>query len=70
MGSILDKIREDEEEYFWICNELDIPAKNTGNMYDHYPKIFLQFGVKDKWELIDMITKRKVREEKLNNLGI
>ena len=67
MGNLLDKIREDLEEYEWICKELNIPRKN---MFDHYPKIFEEFGVKDKWELKEIIRKRKIREDKLDDLGI
>lgn len=68
MGSLIDKIREDEEEYYWICKELGISRKNEGNMYDHYPKIFKQFGVKDKWELKEIINKIKTREIKIEQL--
>lgn len=68
MGSILDKIREDEEEYYWICKELGITIPNEGNMYDHYPKIFQQFGVNNKWELKEIIGKIKLREVKIDQI--
>ena len=70
MGNLLDKIREELEEYEWICKELNIPRKNEGNMFDHYPKIFEEFGVRSRWELKEIIRKRKIREDKLDDLGI
>lgn len=35
MGSLIDKIREDEEEYYWICKELGIKTPHDENMYVH-----------------------------------
>lgn len=70
MGNLLDKIREELEEYEWICKELNISRKNEGNMFDHYPKIFEEFGVRSRWELKEIIRKRKIREDKLDDLGI
>lgn len=68
MGSLIDKLREDEEEYYWICKELGIAIPDEGNMYDHYPKIFEQFGVKFKWELKEIIEKIKLREVRIDQI--
>lgn len=68
MIDILEQIRQDEKEYDWICSQLKIPKKNSGNMYDHYPKIFKKFNVKNKMELIQLIYKINDREKKINNI--
>lgn len=70
MGSLLDRIREDEDEYFWICQKLNISTLDYDNMYQHYPVIFKQFGVKDKSGLIDLIEKIEERSKKIDKLGI
>ena len=68
MGSLIDKLREDEEEYFWICKELGIKTNHDENIYVHLKQICDQYGVPTKWELKEIIRKVKLRETKINSL--
>ncbi len=68
MGSLIDKIREDEEEYYWICKELGIKTPHDENMYVHLKEICDQYGVPAKWELKEIINKIKTREIKIEQL--
>jgi hypothetical protein len=68
MGSIIDKLREDEEEYFWICKELGVKTNHDKNMYSHIKQICDQFGVEFKWELKEIIGKIKLRQVKIDQI--
>jgi len=68
MGSSISAIYDDYDDYEFICNTLEIKAKDIDHMYDHLREILKERGYGSKYDYFAHLRKVEERHKKIDSI--